>query len=157
MSYMDKLSKKKEYGSYLSGQFTCRADSTPDALQKIKVSCSFMIQLSSTTFLHSVSLASFSYSALKTKSSTYLSVGTYVINLIYSPNVNQVLSIYCAILQFQKLWKDFDFWWGLLRHWVSIMFCCVISLSADPIYYWCWENFNHQVCYIMSISSTTWR
>ncbi|XP_063691973.1 uncharacterized protein LOC134824159 [Bolinopsis microptera] len=37
MSYLDKLSLRGNYGQYLNGQHTCRADNTPDALERIKV------------------------------------------------------------------------------------------------------------------------
>ncbi|XP_063691693.1 uncharacterized protein LOC134823997 [Bolinopsis microptera] len=37
MSYLDKLSLRGNYGQYLDGQHTCRADNTPDALKSIKV------------------------------------------------------------------------------------------------------------------------
>ena len=37
MSYIDKLSTRAVYGGYLDGQYTCKADYTPDALKSIKV------------------------------------------------------------------------------------------------------------------------
>ena len=37
MSYIDKVSTRAGYGEFLSKQVTCRANTTPDALRKIKV------------------------------------------------------------------------------------------------------------------------
>ena len=43
MSYIDKLSSKGSYGSYLDGKFTCRQATTPDNLDKIKITGSVTV------------------------------------------------------------------------------------------------------------------
>ena len=37
MSYIDKISSRGDYGDYLDGKFTCRQETTPDSLEKIKI------------------------------------------------------------------------------------------------------------------------
>ena len=37
MSYIDKISSRSDYGDYLDGKFTCRQETTPDRLNKIKI------------------------------------------------------------------------------------------------------------------------
>ena len=37
MTYIDKLSSRASYGDYLDNKFTCRQETTPDSLKKVKI------------------------------------------------------------------------------------------------------------------------
>ena len=53
MSYIDKLGSESNYGRYMDGQFTCRQATTPDNLDKIKITDYVPVTANTVEVIHS--------------------------------------------------------------------------------------------------------